>query len=87
MPPLPTYKIRQEKAILNLVIIMKVKVFDEDHEKDLELAINEFLCENDIDVLDIKYEVAVCVSGGDVLDLGTLLIEGKLLQCSLLCVI
>lgn len=42
---------------------MKVKVFDEDHEKDLELAINMFLCDNDIDVIDIKYQVAVCVSG------------------------
>lgn len=40
---------------------MKVKVFDESHEKDLEMAINKFLSENDIDVIDIKYEVAVSV--------------------------
>ena len=33
---------------------MKVKLFDEGHEKDLELAINEFLCDNDIDVVDIS---------------------------------
>lgn len=40
---------------------MKVKVFDESHEKDLEAAINKFLSENDVDVIDIKYEVAVSV--------------------------
>lgn len=37
---------------------MKVKLFDESHEKDLEDAINGFLSE-DIDVIDIKYEVAI----------------------------
>lgn len=41
---------------------MKVKVFDEDCEKDLENSINEFLS-NDIDLLDIKYQVAIAVSG------------------------
>ncbi len=40
---------------------MKVKVFDESHEKDLEMAINKFLADNDVDVIDIKYEVAVSV--------------------------
>lgn len=40
---------------------MKVKVFDESHEKDLEMAINKFLSDNDVDVIDIKYEVAVSV--------------------------
>lgn len=38
---------------------MKVKVFDEMHEKDLEDSINNFLDENDIDVIDIKYQVAI----------------------------
>ena len=38
---------------------MKVKIFDENHEKDLEQAVNKFLTENNIDVIDIKYEVAV----------------------------
>ena len=42
---------------------MKVKLFDEGHEKDLELAINEFLCDNDIDVIDMKYQVAICAFG------------------------
>ena len=33
---------------------MKVKVIDEEHEKDLENGINNFIKENDIDVIDIK---------------------------------
>ena len=39
---------------------MKVKVFDESHEKDLENAINEFL-ENGIEVVDIKFSSAISV--------------------------
>ena len=42
---------------------MKVKVFDEEHEKDLESAINAFI--TDVEVFDIKYEVAIAVSGED----------------------
>lgn len=38
---------------------MKVKLFDESHEKDLEHDINTFLNENPIEVIDIKYGVAV----------------------------
>jgi len=37
---------------------MKVKVFDESHEKDLEDKINEFLEEHD-DIVDIKYQVSI----------------------------
>ena len=44
---------------------MKVKIFDESHEKDLEDKINEFLSENDVDVVDIKYEVSSSISGED----------------------
>ena len=40
---------------------MKVKVFDENHEKDLEDAINEFIIEKDI--IDIKYNVSIGISG------------------------
>lgn len=40
---------------------MKVKVFDEDHEKDLEIAINKFIEEVD-EIFDIKYSVALAVS-------------------------
>ena len=37
---------------------MKVKVFDESHEKDLEEEINKFISENEIEVIDIKYSVS-----------------------------
>ena len=40
--------------------IMRVKLFDEAHEKELEAAINELLTD-DIDVIDIKYQVAISV--------------------------
>lgn len=40
--------------------IMKVKIFDESHEKDLERDINEFLDE-DIDVVDIKFSTSVSI--------------------------
>ena len=33
---------------------MKVKIIDEEHEKDLENGINKFIKENNIDVIDIK---------------------------------
>ena len=42
---------------------MKVKVFDEEHEKDLEESINDFFYEEDYDIIDIKYSVDVAVSG------------------------
>ena len=37
---------------------MKVKVFDESHEKDLEEKINEFLKEHG-NIIDIKYQVSI----------------------------
>ncbi len=40
---------------------MKVKVFDFESEKDLEEAINEFIEEKE--VIDIKYNTAIAVSG------------------------
>ena len=40
---------------------MKVKIFDEEDENDLENDINEFLSCDDIDVVDIKYQVGVSV--------------------------
>ena len=42
---------------------MKVKIFDEAHEKDLEEKINDFLEELDEDkeIIDIKYEVSASV--------------------------
>ena len=43
---------------------MLVKVFDESHEKDLELVINNFLASN-IELIDIKYSVAITAVGED----------------------
>ena len=41
---------------------MKVKIFDESHEKDLEASINKFLSEEEgIDIIDIKFQTAISV--------------------------
>ena len=40
---------------------VKVKIFVESHEHDLELKINKFLNENDIEIIDIKYQVSISV--------------------------
>lgn len=41
---------------------MKVKVFDEGHEKDLENVVNDFLKENtEIDIIDIKFQTAISI--------------------------
>lgn len=42
---------------------MKIKIFDDEHEKDLEQDINDFISGKDI--FDIKYNIAVAVSGED----------------------
>ncbi len=42
---------------------MKVKVIDEEHEKDLENGINDFIKENDIDVIDIKLSSSCSIYG------------------------
>ena len=44
-----------------MVTKMKVKVFDESHELDLEVAINNVL-EGVEEVFDIKFSVSVAVS-------------------------
>ena len=46
-----------------MVIKVKVIIFDENHEKDLENSINGFLNSGDFDIIDIKYQVAIAVSG------------------------
>jgi len=40
---------------------MKVKIFDENHEKDLEKSVNTFLSTLEGEVVDIKYQVGVGV--------------------------
>lgn len=47
--------------IIYLVIFIKVKIFDFEDEKDLEEEVNNFLGENTINVIDIKYQVSVSV--------------------------
>ena len=42
---------------------MKVKLFDESHELDLEKSINKFLKEKDIELFDIKYQVSISIVG------------------------
>lgn len=41
---------------------MKVKLFDYEDEKDLEVAINEFF-DDTIEVVDVKYQVAIGICG------------------------
>lgn len=36
-------------------------MFDENHEKDLEKSINEFLNTNNCDIIDIKYQLAIAM--------------------------
>ena len=37
---------------------MKIKIFDESHESDLEEDINKFIQEKEPDIIDIKYSVS-----------------------------
>lgn len=43
-----------------LVKKMKVKIFDEGHEADLESRVNEFLKDHK-DIIDIKFQVSVAM--------------------------
>lgn len=40
---------------------MKVKIFDCEHEKDLESAVNLFLNSGNYDIIDIKYCVSTSI--------------------------
>ncbi|MEG2457547.1 MAG: sporulation protein Cse60 [Bacilli bacterium] len=40
---------------------MKVKIFDENHEKDLENSVNSFLLGLSGDIIDIKFQVSIGV--------------------------
>ncbi len=39
--------------------LMRVKVIDESHEKDLEEAVNNFI--SNVEVIDIKFQVSIAV--------------------------
>ncbi len=42
---------------------MKVKIFDENHEKDLEKDINLFINEYDYEIKDIQFRTSVSIFG------------------------
>ena len=42
---------------------MKIKMVDEEDEKDLEKAVNDFLEETDKEIMDIKYQVSCSIFG------------------------
>ncbi len=44
---------------------MKIKLFDESHEKDLEESINKFIEEKHPDIIDIKFSVSCGVYAED----------------------
>ncbi len=43
--------------------MIKVKIIDENHEKDLEKSVNNFLMNNDYDIIDIQFRTAVSIFG------------------------
>lgn len=40
---------------------MKVKIFDESHEKDLEKSINNFLSECNSEIINIKFSTSISI--------------------------
>ncbi len=42
---------------------MKVKIFDESHEKDLETDVNQFLSTLQGELIDIKFQTAIAMFG------------------------
>ena len=40
---------------------MKVKIFDEEDEEDLENDVNSFLMDDNLEILDIKFQVGVSI--------------------------
>ena len=45
--------------------MLKVKIFDENHEGDLQKAINSFLMNNKCDIMDIQFRTAVSIFGDE----------------------
>lgn len=43
--------------------MIKVKIIDESHEKDLEKSVNTFLSSIDSEIIDIQFDTAVSVFG------------------------
>ena len=40
---------------------MKVKIFDESHERDLEKDINTFLLNEDYEIIDIQFRTSISI--------------------------
>ena len=45
--------------------MLKVKIIDESHEKDLERSINTFLISGSYDIIDIQFRTAVSIFGDE----------------------
>jgi hypothetical protein len=43
--------------------MLKVKVIDESHEKDLEKSINSFLISTNCDIINMQFSTAISVFG------------------------
>ena len=43
--------------------MIRVKIIDESHEKDLEKSVNNFLMTNNYDIIDIQFRTAVSIFG------------------------
>ena len=41
--------------------MLQVKIFDESHEKDLERSVNNFLINNNYDIIDIQFRTAISI--------------------------
>ena len=41
--------------------MIKVKIIDESHEKDLEKSVNNFLMSDNYDIIDIQFRTAVSI--------------------------
>lgn len=46
-------------------VMLKVKVIDESHEKDLEKSINYFLMSGEYDIINMQFSTAVSVFGDE----------------------
>lgn len=44
---------------------MKVKIFDFEHELDLENAVNEFLTKDDVEIVNIYYQTSHFYGGSE----------------------
>ena len=68
---------------------MKVKIFDECHEKDLEDVINKFILEEEPEIIDIKFSTAVAVSEEQIYCFSAMILYKKscLTNINILCII